>query len=490
MKELELTSLNDIQSLLLRGKREDAVMSALSTKQYALALLIASVCDHSTYHLAARCFVEKALPLGTPLHTVTSLFANQIQSSDVNNASRDFWNEAHHNLEGTWRFHLASILSNQTQGWKKIVVALGDALLLKEKVQAAHFCYLVSGCPISSYDDPSSRLVLIGCDHHIKASQALATTESLVGYERLEALEWAKRKGNPNAVISTLQPFKLKYAEILADHGLDGAAKEYVDSIRKCTGIVDANEYEDDSSGPYDKAFAQSLDIIEDRLYLSLGIENEIQSKKTKQSLNLPSVLSKLVGGGLTGTKESRKKPEKEISTIDQSGVIDDDMDNTFESATSNLLNVTTATVRSTSTIQPPKIKDESSSNSESKEPVKAEEPAPTFMKYEAPKPLFNPIPKKDESANMKVKPIPDTKAGDISGNVAPNFVPMKIPNQPDGKLHVPPTTSTTRAPKSSPVKPKKEEKDEASSSGAPSAPSSGKFNIQLSLKFHVFLCI
>ena len=149
----------------MRGKREDAVKCALTGKHYALALLIASVCDHSTYHAVARCFVDKALATGSPLHTVASLFSNQMESADSNSTISNFWKDSSENLHETWQHHLASILSNQTQGWKKIVVALGDKLLQIGKCHAAHFCYLVAGCPVTSETDPSSRLVLLGCDH-------------------------------------------------------------------------------------------------------------------------------------------------------------------------------------------------------------------------------------------------------------------------------------------------------------------------------------
>ena len=64
-------------------------------------------------------------------------------------------------------------------------------------------------------------MCLVGCDHVVPVDAALMTPEGVAGYERTEAYEWAKRKGNPNAAIPSLQPFKLMYAMLLADMGLD-----------------------------------------------------------------------------------------------------------------------------------------------------------------------------------------------------------------------------------------------------------------------------
>jgi hypothetical protein len=61
--------------------------------------------------------------------------------------------------------------------------------------------------------------------------------ESFESFKLTEAWEWAKRKGNSKAVISMLQPFKLKCAEILVDFGFEKEAKKYIDNIRKCNGL-------------------------------------------------------------------------------------------------------------------------------------------------------------------------------------------------------------------------------------------------------------
>ena len=507
MQGVESSPLEEIQKLLLRGKREEAVECAVAEKQYALALLIASVCDHSTYYAVARCFVDKALPSGTPLHTVAALFADQIQISDddVDTPASDFWRDSTENLYSSWRSHLASILSNQTEGWKKIVISLGDQLRSQGKIHAAHFCYLISGYAITSYNNPSSRLVLLGCDHTLDIHQTLTTLDSLEGYERLEALEWAKRKGNPHAVISTLQPLKLKYASILADHGFEKAAKAYVDSIRKCTGIENAQEF-DSSTTPYSSEFVEALDILEDRLCDSMGLPNEMKNSKSKKSISLPSVFSNLLGGGTSKKKESDSKvpaPEQVVDVANESTIEDETHNISFVSATSNLLDTTAKSHQNTvqasgqnlqfTSPQPNKVSDANYAAFQSPASTVKNEPKKTFPAYQSPDfsknapekeepknistatPLFSPykppaakqINSDNQEKNPSIEFNKPTPAMNNPLHKGPNPVEQISSAQPKDPKRAPnsaPIKSisnsepTTSAPKSSPVKPQKEE--------------------------------
>jgi len=324
-----VSSIRQVQGLLLRGEREKAVTLASSSGNHALALLIASVCDHEIYQNAARRFADEALQHGTPLHTVATLFANQIQPGDKSCCKLHFWSDSDTSVKA-WRCHLASILSNQTQGWKKVVVSLGDHLLSSGRVHAAHFCYMVSGCPISVQSDPTSRLVLVGSDHNRYEQINLLTAESLESYKRTEAIEWAKRKSNPQAAISAFQPYKLRYAAILADYGYEELAKQYTDSIRRLTGLEisertnTANKTKK-SASLYSNEFSQSLDIFEDRLLVSMGI-SKVAAKKRSSKLLLSNVLGKLVGSNLSSStpdNNSNKEKEKDVIVEQKSPEVD-----------------------------------------------------------------------------------------------------------------------------------------------------------------------
>lgn len=116
-------------------------------------------------------------------------------------------------------------------------------------------------------------MCLVGCDHVVPADAALITPEGVAGYERTEAYEWAKRRGNPNAAIPSLQPFKLMYAMLLADMGFERHARLYVESIRQCCGLEEVTEGYSVVSVPstvwalsVGSGFKDALNEFEDRL--------------------------------------------------------------------------------------------------------------------------------------------------------------------------------------------------------------------------------
>lgn len=201
-----------------------AVELAMESNNFALALLVAAYCDPETYQRATKQFAEKVLQSGSPLHTITLLFSGQILESSL-------WSDRSSELPTSWPYHLAAIISNRTQGWERVVFTLGTQLQQLGDVNAAHFCFMVCGLQLSSPVLPHTYVSLLGCDHLLPEAMSLMTAEGNDAYERTEAYEWAKRRGNKSAVIKTLQPFKLKYAMILADLGYVGLARKYLQSI-------------------------------------------------------------------------------------------------------------------------------------------------------------------------------------------------------------------------------------------------------------------
>jgi hypothetical protein len=120
--ESSLTSnLAQVQDLIQRGERESAVDEALSQENFALALLIASMCDRDTYRITARRFADKTLPVGSPLHTVALLFSDNVEIPTDEELldpygkrapKRSLWydDEVYEDLGQSWKEQLASIL--------------------------------------------------------------------------------------------------------------------------------------------------------------------------------------------------------------------------------------------------------------------------------------------------------------------------------------------------------------------------------------------
>jgi Sec23-binding domain of Sec16 len=215
--------MESIQNYILRGKRAEAVEVALESNNFALALLVSTFCDAQTYHHVVKQYADKVLRGGSPLHTTAMLFSGQLDAT--------VWSENPKELLGSWRHHLAALISNRINGWDRVVVALGCKLQEMGDTHAAHVCFMVSGLQLMSPITPESYMSLLGCDHHLPENVSLMTQEGIEAYERTEAYEWAKRKGNPTALIRALQPFKLKYAMLLADFGYVELAKSYLENI-------------------------------------------------------------------------------------------------------------------------------------------------------------------------------------------------------------------------------------------------------------------
>lgn len=62
--------------------------------------------------------------------------------------------------------------------------------------------------------------------------------------EASKAFEWTRRLGNKRTSFSALQPFKLRYAELLADVGHEVLAREYLLSISALVRGKESNEEE------------------------------------------------------------------------------------------------------------------------------------------------------------------------------------------------------------------------------------------------------
>ena len=329
----------DIQDYLIRGERDEAVARAVSCKNYALAFLIAAMCDRETYQAVAKEFIDDALQSGTPLHTVSRIFSGSLNPPEIGQLDRSevssCWDDDSLNLPQTWHLHLAGILSNRTTGWEHVILALGDRLLQLDEVCPAHFCYMVSGCTITDPSHPMTRMSLVGCDHVVPQDIGLQSRQGIESYERTEAFEWAKRRGNPHAAIPTLQPFKLSYAKLLADYGLVVQAKIYVDSIRTCTGlgVVGDEREEARKRRYYSEHFEEDLDIFEDRVCCVLGVlssmEKRREAEKKKGAVsraleNMSTVLSKGLSkpaGDDIGGAPNRQAEQRDESSV---GGIDD----------------------------------------------------------------------------------------------------------------------------------------------------------------------
>mmetsp|Transcript_26865 Transcript_26865/g.35950 ORF Transcript_26865/g.35950 Transcript_26865/m.35950 type:complete len:522 (+) Transcript_26865:1952-3517(+) len=154
---------------------------------------------------------------------------------------------------------------------------------------------------------------------------ALMTREGVDSYLRTEALEWAKRRGNPEAAIPSLQPFKLTYAKLLADYGFVSQAQMYIESIRLCTGMTGGKENDKRTCAPgnlaslYTKAFAEALDVFEDRVCISQGTSPSWLRKESLGETKTNTVRRtwKFMSKGMLGESRTVSEPSKPSTNLD-----------------------------------------------------------------------------------------------------------------------------------------------------------------------------
>ena len=156
-------------------------------------------------------------------------------------------------------------------------------------------------------------------------NQLLMTPQSIQSFERTEAFEWARRRGNRNSHIPSLLPFKLRYAELLADFGREELARAYLLSIRSSIGLGSDTDKGKPSSGNVRSTkevnFFEALEKLDDRICVSTGVERTSWNHNNKsRGSATSSVLSSFVKSVLV------KKPKADDPAINPDAADCDDL--------------------------------------------------------------------------------------------------------------------------------------------------------------------
>lgn len=116
-------STRDVEDLLFKGQKEQAVELLLSKKQFSMALIIAAVCGSDVYQKAAKTFAMECLGSQSPLTDVVMACSNQPYSYIEGKALPTTCSLADV-LE--WKRHLCAILTNKSLKWRESCRMLGD----------------------------------------------------------------------------------------------------------------------------------------------------------------------------------------------------------------------------------------------------------------------------------------------------------------------------------------------------------------------------
>lgn len=227
-----------VESLLIEGRRGEALRVAVDAKLWPHALLLAGHLGGRHYQETVATMARSSCTLGSPLHTLEILLAgisHELTSSTEGMPTASRIRE----LIPRWREHVAILCSNPTKGTEFMLKALGDELWRQNDLNAAHAVYALSKERPAPYSF-NSRMCLIGADHR-KFPRTYATPQAV---QLTEILESALVGSNPQAQLPALLPYKLLHAGALAEVGKLKRALAYVESVSRSVRSLDKNSPE------------------------------------------------------------------------------------------------------------------------------------------------------------------------------------------------------------------------------------------------------
>lgn len=242
----------EVQSLLVSGRKKEALQCALEGQLWGPALVLAAQLGDQFYVDTVKQMALRQLVPGSPLRTLCLLIAGQphdvfgigaSSNSSTSGAGNTLQQPAQFGANGMlddWEENLAVITANRTKDDELVLIHLGDCMW-KEKndVVAAHICYLIAEANFEPYSN-AARMCLLGANHW-RFPRTYASPEAI---QRTEIYEYSKVQGNSQFILLPFQPYKLLYAHMLAEVGRISDALKYCQSVQKSLKTGRAPEVE------------------------------------------------------------------------------------------------------------------------------------------------------------------------------------------------------------------------------------------------------
>ncbi|KAM7525569.1 hypothetical protein LguiA_015471 [Lonicera macranthoides] len=242
----------EVQTLLVSGRKKDALHCAQQGQLWGPALVLAAQLGDQFYVDTVKQMALRQLVAGTPLRTLCLLIAGQPADvfSTETTADTGIYSAGNipqrpaqlgaNGMLDDWEENLAVITANRTKDDELVLIHLGDCLWKeRSEIIAAHICYLVAEANIEPYSD-SARLCLVGADHW-KFPRTYASPEAI---QRTEIYEYSKVLGNSQFMLLPFQPYKLLYANMLAEVGRVSDSLKYCQAVSKTLKTGRAPEVE------------------------------------------------------------------------------------------------------------------------------------------------------------------------------------------------------------------------------------------------------
>lgn len=237
------TAITRVESLLIAGRRGEALRVAIEARLWPHALLLARHLGGQHYQDTVAAMAKSACRLGSPLHTLEMIMAGlpeELAMSvsrtpvDAHGVQAPSGASKISELLPRWREHVAILCANPTCGGEFVLKALGDELARQNDIDAAHVAYALSSERPAPYGF-NSRLCLVGADH----KKFPRTYVSPRAVQLSEIFESAVLGSNSQAQMAALLPYKLLLAGALAEVGKLRQALAYVESVLKSVRSLD-----------------------------------------------------------------------------------------------------------------------------------------------------------------------------------------------------------------------------------------------------------
>ncbi|XP_066993642.2 protein transport protein Sec16A isoform X2 [Anabrus simplex] len=270
---------NSYREFLLYGNTKEALEWAMKHGLWGHALFLASKMDQRTYANVMMRFAN-GLTMNDPLQTLYQLMSGR-QPAAVTCCADEKW--------GDWRPHLAMIVSNSSQ-WENLhreaITTLGDTLATRGCLHAAHFCYVMAQLDFGTYSAKSSKIVLLGSSH-TKSFSKFASNEAI---QITEVYLYTIQLANPEFEAPHFQPYKLLYAQRLAEYGMTLEALQYVEVIAKAVMTQPAC---------YDLSFLQRVYELGNQLRYHDPVFSEGEEGDASWLLRLATTIEAYMSGAL-----------------------------------------------------------------------------------------------------------------------------------------------------------------------------------------------
>jgi hypothetical protein len=214
-------SLDSLRNLLISGRKKDALDFACSKSLWGHALMLASRMDDQSRTYVVNRFTASLLTTD-PLNTFYTLLIGRTPSSvKPEGLSR----------AGDWRPHLSMILANKTSELETAsIVSLGDSLMSRKRLHAAHLCYYLADVHFGSYGDLDTRYSLLGVDHTELKTGMYPQLQDLC---KMEVFEYAMSLTKQDFAMPAFQVFKLLRMLKLAEYGFLKRALKYCEQVSR-----------------------------------------------------------------------------------------------------------------------------------------------------------------------------------------------------------------------------------------------------------------